>query len=262
VADTATREAGTPPASVSPPAPSGQGAAGDDYTGCVSAGDVLGGHYCRDHPLTEEELLARRGLTGGYEGVPMPPEVFNARRDDVARMRDAQLPASADAGTAQHVTIVTPAWTADELVEIVEARVAGHWLTREQGDREIAEIRQRASAQQETVTHPERLDVLLGVRATSVTRQIIGVATEGGLRPHLDPADARATRIVVNGQGRDALFGAIYISRQTGRILRAVLTHGNNGEERRYEGAAAVRTVLTSWLALQRSRTADHQDAK
>jgi hypothetical protein len=44
-------------------------------------------------------------------------------------------------GRTQRVTIVTPAWTPDELVEIIETRVATHWLTREQADREIAAIR-------------------------------------------------------------------------------------------------------------------------
>ena len=98
-------------------------------------------------------------------------------------------------------------------------------------------------------------DILAGVSATAVTRQIIDLAFQGGLRPHLDEDGPRsgAHRVILNGEGRDALFGAIYIGSSTGKILRAVLTHGNNGRERRYEKVADVRAVLTSWLALQGS---------
>jgi hypothetical protein len=96
---------------------------------------------------------------------------------------------------------------------------------------------------------------LAGVRATAVTRQIIALAERGGLRPRADEDGPRhgRVRIVVNGPGADAIFGAIYVGARTGRILHAVLTHGNHGEEKRYDDVASVRAVLTSWLALQRS---------
>jgi hypothetical protein len=48
---------------------------------------------------------------------------------------------------AQAAVIVTPAWTPDDLVQIIETRVATHWLTREQADREIAAIRSAAGGQ-------------------------------------------------------------------------------------------------------------------
>lgn len=44
----------------------------------------------------------------------------------------------------QQVTVVFPDWKPEELVQIIESRVAGHWLTREEGDREIARIRDGA----------------------------------------------------------------------------------------------------------------------
>ncbi len=93
--------------------------------------------------------------------------------------------------------------------------------------------------------------VLAGVRATAATRQVVALAAAGRLRPHLDgtvPTRGRV-RIVVNGPGQDALFGAIYVGAQTGRVLHAVLTHGNNGQEKRYDGVASIRAVLKSWLA-------------
>jgi len=60
-------------------------------------------------------------------------------------------------------------------------------------------------------------------------------------------------RIILNGPGRDAIFGAIYVGVKTGRVLHAMLTHGNEGEEKRYNSVADIRAVLMSWLALYRS---------
>lgn len=102
----------------------------------------------------------------------------------------------------------------------------------------------------------EKAAILAGIPATAPTRQIIALAEAGGLRPHVDGSQHGAARIVVIGPGRNALFGAIYVSTTTGRVLRAVLTHGNWGQEKRYDGVAAVRAVLTSWLAAT-SRRAD-----
>jgi hypothetical protein len=99
--------------------------------------------------------------------------------------------------------------------------------------------------------------ILAGVRATVVTRQIVALAEAGGLRPHVDEAGPRQGRvsIILNGPGRDAIFGAIYVGEKTGRILHAMLTHGNGGEEKRYDNVADIRRVLTSWLAICRSTT-------
>ncbi len=104
--------------------------------------------------------------------------------------------------------------------------------------------------------HPAPADAILaGVRATAVTRQVVALAATGGLRPRVDGAEARPgrVRIILNGPGRDAIFGAIYVGRKTGRILHAILTHGNGGEEKRYDSVADIRGVLTAWLTLYRS---------
>lgn len=104
--------------------------------------------------------------------------------------------------------------------------------------------------------HPAPADAILaGVRATTVTRQIVALAAAGGLRPHVDRAGCRHGRvtIILNGPGRDAIFGAIYVGGKTGRVLHALLTHGNGGEEKRYDNVADIRVVLASWLALYRS---------
>ncbi len=105
-------------------------------------------------------------------------------------------------------------------------------------------------------------DGLLGTgpaarRATQVTRQIINLASEAGLNPCLDPSGVRrgSYRIMVDSGGRrDCLFGGIDVGARTGRILRAHLTHGSWGQERRYNHVAEIRTVITSWAALQRAR--------
>jgi hypothetical protein len=110
---------------------------------------------------------------------------------------------------------------------------------------------------------PGSADVILaGVRTTTVTRQVVALAAAGGLQPRVDGPGPRQgrVRIIVNGPGPDAIFGAIYVGAQTGRILHAVLTHGNSGQEKRYDTIADLRAVLTSWLALHRHVDAEFQD--
>jgi hypothetical protein len=106
------------------------------------------------------------------------------------------------------------------------------------------------------VTQPAP-SILDGVAATAVTRQIVGRAAAAGLRPHLGQPViyCGAYRVLVNAEGVDGLFGAVYVGARTGRILRAYLTHGNHGQEKRYDKVAAVRTVIQSWAALQRGAT-------
>lgn len=104
--------------------------------------------------------------------------------------------------------------------------------------------------------HPVPVSVILaGISATAVTRQVVALAAAGGLRPQVDAAGLShgRVRIILNGPGRDAIFGAIYVGGKTGRILHAMLTHGNGGEEKRYDRVADIRAVLSSWLALHRS---------
>jgi hypothetical protein len=95
---------------------------------------------------------------------------------------------------------------------------------------------------------------MTGLTATPATRTILALAEEAGLAPHLDEDGPTGVdgvaRVLVNGPRRSSLFGAIYISTRTGKVLRANLTHGNHGIERRYTGAAEVRAVLASWLTV------------
>jgi hypothetical protein len=93
------------------------------------------------------------------------------------------------------------------------------------------------------------------ITATAVTRRLIALTEEGGLRPAARaPGRYGRVAVILSGKGRDALFGVIYVSARKGTALRAFLTHGNWGEEKRYETVAEVRTVLKSWAALQRPR--------
>lgn len=91
-----------------------------------------------------------------------------------------------------------------------------------------------------------------GIAATSVTRRLIALAGEGGLRPRAEAPYRGRVAVVLNGEGRDALFGVIYVSARTGRVLRAFLTHGNDGTEQRLEKVAEIRAVLEGWAALRR----------
>jgi hypothetical protein len=97
---------------------------------------------------------------------------------------------------------------------------------------------------------------LATMNATTVTRQLIKLAEAGGLHPRIGGTGHGAVQIVLDGHGRDALFGAIYVGTRTGRVLRAYLTHGNHGIERKHVKVAEIRTVLKSWAAIHRDRSA------
>jgi hypothetical protein len=104
-------------------------------------------------------------------------------------------------------------------------------------------------------------DELLGtgpaaLAATLVTRQIIGLAFEAGLRPCVAPPGPRAGsyRVIVDSGGRaDCLFGGIDIGARAGRILRAYFTQGDGGAERRYDQVAEIRSVIRSWAAARQA---------
>lgn len=109
-----------------------------------------------------------------------------------------------------------------------------------------------------TLPLEEASKLLSGRAATLVTRQLIARAILAGLRPELHPDGIYrgSYRIVVNAAGRDGLFGSIYVSAVTGRVLRAFLMHGNQGVERRHDTVSEIRAVIKSWAALTRPLTA------
>ena len=93
------------------------------------------------------------------------------------------------------------------------------------------------------------------ITTTAVTRRLIALAEASGLRPAAEAADRHGrVAVILNGEGRDALFGVIYLSAKHGTVIRAYLTHGNSGVERKHEKVAEIRTVLKSWAAIQRTR--------
>ena len=95
--------------------------------------------------------------------------------------------------------------------------------------------------------------LLAGRPATSVTVQLVALAVQGGLRPEVSVNRRRGLyRVVLNAPGRDGLFGCIDISETTGKTVRAYLTHGNDGVERRHDSVAQIRQVLSSWVAVNR----------
>lgn len=95
---------------------------------------------------------------------------------------------------------------------------------------------------------------LSGLTMTRATRAILALAVRGGTRPHLGGDGARPDRhgrvlVYLNAPGYDGLFGGIYLSARSGKVIRAYLMHGNNGTEHCYTGAAQVRPVLAAWAA-------------
>lgn len=112
-----------------------------------------------------------------------------------------------------------------------------------------------------TVTALDVSGVLGAYRATSVTRQMIALAVEGELRPHIIDRETRRGlyRVMLNGEGTDALFGALHVSARNGNIVRASLTHGNWGTAERFEKVADIRRVLKSWAAVVRVATGSDQ---
>lgn len=86
------------------------------------------------------------------------------------------------------------------------------------------------------------------------TRAIIDTAEAADLNPHFDEDGEQGrggvARLLVNGPRRSSLFGAIYISTKTGKVLYANLTHGNWADTKRYTGAGEVRDVIRSWLVV------------
>jgi hypothetical protein len=95
------------------------------------------------------------------------------------------------------------------------------------------------------------------ITLTRAARDVIDLAEGCGLRPHVGPDGPGGygrgrTSVAVDSGMRSGLFGTIVVD-QRGRILRAFLMHGNHSVERRYDGAAEVRTVISSWAAIVRS---------
>jgi hypothetical protein len=89
--------------------------------------------------------------------------------------------------------------------------------------------------------------ILAGYCATAVTRQVVAYAAAAGLSPAAE-RDRPGVRyqVVLDGRGPGAMFGVIYVSAKRGVILRAFLVHGA-GDERRYDGVAAVRQVIKAY---------------
>ena len=91
------------------------------------------------------------------------------------------------------------------------------------------------------------------IPASDVTARIINLAADTGLNPHVAPKlrYRGAWLVYLDGQGENAMFGGIYINGK-GRILRAALTRGNQGTERKYTSVAEVRDAIKAWAAYQR----------
>jgi hypothetical protein len=94
------------------------------------------------------------------------------------------------------------------------------------------------------------------ITLTRAAREVLDLAEDCWLSPRVGqggPGDhGRGQTSVRAGSGmRSGLFGSVIV-RPGGRIVRAFLLHGNHSAERRYEGTAAVRTVIASWAAIIR----------
>lgn len=93
-------------------------------------------------------------------------------------------------------------------------------------------------------------EILNGLPATRVTRQLVSQAQTAGLRPHVQPPYRGSYQVYLDAGGIDGLFGALVVGASTGRILRAYFTRGNYGVERRYDIDGA-RILIQSWAAIK-----------
>lgn len=66
------------------------------------------------------------------------------KQSDQRGLREVPATLRRTDGTAQPAVIVTPDWSAAELIDITEGLHERGWLTRQQADRDIAQIRESA----------------------------------------------------------------------------------------------------------------------
>jgi hypothetical protein len=91
-------------------------------------------------------------------------------------------------------------------------------------------------------------EVLAGRPATSVTRRLVQLAIDGGLRPHQSGKPEHGLYLIyLDYPTRDGLFGALYVSLVNGNTDRAVMCLGNDGRDRTYGSVREVRAQLTAW---------------
>lgn len=92
------------------------------------------------------------------------------------------------------------------------------------------------------------------ITLTRAAKEVLDLAEDCGLSPRVGPGGygRGQTSVWVDSGMGNGLFGSVIIS-PGGRIVRAFLLHGNHSVERRYEGTAEVRTVISSWAAIIRS---------
>jgi hypothetical protein len=85
---------------------------------------------------------------------------------------------------------------------------------------------------------------------TSV-QKVITRAAQLGLEPCIGADSYRgAYRVILNGRGGTWTgFGAIFIGASSGRILRASLTFGNDGQTVRYTGHRGAQAMLRAYAA-------------
>jgi hypothetical protein len=103
------------------------------------------------------------------------------------------------------------------------------------------------------VTATTELGAEGALKMTAVTRRILQYAAGGGLRPHLGSGGTKPDQhgrvlVYLDGKGREAMFGGIYVNAATGKIIRSYLTPGNSGKERCYETVPETRKALTAWF--------------
>lgn len=92
-----------------------------------------------------------------------------------------------------------------------------------------------------TMTATRTITATLAPAATFLVRKL----EASGLTVTVGGSYRGGTEILVNGHGRDSVFGVIVVGRTSGRVLRAHLRFGNDGDEITRHGLAEVRELVS-----------------
>jgi hypothetical protein len=79
---------------------------------------------------------------------------------------------------------------------------------------------------------------------TTVTDQIVKLAEQAGLNPYWRGPYKSCNELVLMGSGDRAPMGAVYVGVNSGKVLRASITYGNDGPTRKFTGAREVQAAL------------------
>lgn len=79
---------------------------------------------------------------------------------------------------------------------------------------------------------------------TTVTDQIFKLAEQAGLNPYWRGPYKSCNELILMGSDARSPMGVVYVGVNSGKVLRAEITYGNDGPTKKYTGAREVQTAL------------------